>query len=118
MRVLAEYVDIADESPAGPGEAVMDAEATGPVLQIRSVRPGDRIRPLGMGGKKKVQDLLVDGKVPRWERARIPLIVDAEGRVLWVVGQRVSEDARVTAVTKRAVRLRVLPVGAAATPFG
>jgi tRNA(Ile)-lysidine synthase len=117
VRVLAEYVDITDEPPAGPREAVMDAEATGPVLRIRSVRPGDRIRPLGMGGKKKVQDLLVDGKVPRWERARIPLIVDAEGRVLWVVGQRVSEDARVTAATKRAVRLRVLPVGAAATPF-
>lgn len=111
VRVSAEYVDDAAANAAGPAETVMDADVTGSLLRVRPVRPGDRIRPLGMRGEKKVQDLFVDGKVPRWERSRIPVIVDEQDRVLWVVGQRVSEDARVTTETKRAVRLRVVPVG-------
>ncbi|MGH2348598.1 MAG: tRNA lysidine(34) synthetase TilS [bacterium] len=98
-----------------PGEAILDADVVGSALRIRSIRPGDRIRPLGMKGKKKVQDLLVDQKVAQWERGRIPLIVDAHGRILWVVGQRISEEARITDRTKRAVRLRVLPLEARVT---
>jgi tRNA(Ile)-lysidine synthase len=115
VRVRADIVDPADGEIHPPGEALLDADAAGPVLRIRSWRPGDRIRPLGMKGKRKVQDLLVDQKVPRWERGRIPLIVDARGRILWVVGWRISEEARITERTKRAVRLRVLPLEARAT---
>jgi tRNA(Ile)-lysidine synthase len=91
----------------------LDADAAGALLRIRPRRPGDRFRPLGMTGKKKVQDLLVDRKVPRWERARVPILVDAQDRILWVVGQRVAEVARVGETTTRAVRLRVRPVNAA-----
>jgi tRNA(Ile)-lysidine synthase len=118
VRVRADIIDPADGTIQTPGEAILDADATGSLLRIRSWRPGDRIRPLGMKGKRKVQDLLVDQKVPRWERGRIPLIVDAHGRILWVVGQRISEEARITERTKRAVRLRVLPLEAPVTAAG
>jgi tRNA(Ile)-lysidine synthase len=46
-----------------------------------------------MSGEKKLQDFFVDAKVPRQERARIPLLL-AGGRIAWVVGQRVAEDFR------------------------
>jgi len=62
-------------------------------LTLRKWRPGDRFRPLGMSREKKLQDFFVDTKVPRPERARIPLLV-AGGRIAWVVGQRISEDFR------------------------
>ena len=48
-------------------------------LVVRGRRPGDRMRPIGLGGTKKLQDLLVDRKVPRGERDRIPVVVDASG---------------------------------------
>ncbi len=60
-------------------------------LRIRTRRDGDRIR-LERGGHKKLQDLFVDRKIPRWKRDRIPLVVDADDRVLWVVGIRRSAD--------------------------
>jgi tRNA(Ile)-lysidine synthase len=62
-------------------------------LALRGWRPGDRFRPLGMSGEKKLQDFFVDAKVPRQERARVPLLL-VGGRIAWVVGQRVAEDFR------------------------
>ncbi len=62
-------------------------------LSLRSWRPGDRFRPLGMSGHKKLQDFFVDAKVPRFERERIPLLLSGE-RIAWVVGHRIAEDFR------------------------
>ena len=59
---------------------------------------GIRFRPLGMGGRgRKLQDFLVDRKVARADRDSLPLVVDGDDRIVWVVGQSVAEDFRVTA---------------------
>ena len=57
-------------------------------LAVRSRKPGDRFRPLGMGGQQKLQDFLVDRKVSRSERDTLPLVVDSDDRIVWVVGHR------------------------------
>lgn len=93
-----------------PDDVVLDAAAAGSELRIRSWRRGDRFTPLGLRGKKKVHDLFVDEKVPRWERGRIPLLTDAQGRILWVVGRRIADAGRVTDATRRVVRLRARPL--------
>jgi tRNA(Ile)-lysidine synthase len=64
----------------------------GPLL-VRAWRPGDRFRPLGLAGRKKLQDFFVDAKVPRAERARVPLVL-AGDRIAWVVGHRIAEEFR------------------------
>ncbi len=66
-------------------------------LMVRSRRPGDRIQPAGLGGTKTLQDLMVDRKVPRDERHRIPLVVDASGRIVWVVGLAVAAHVAASA---------------------
>ena len=53
-------------------------------LTVRNRRPGDRVAM--SGGTRKVQDLMVDAKIPRSERARVPLVVAADGQILWVIG--------------------------------
>lgn len=55
-------------------------------LKVRSVRPGDRIAPVGMAGRKKLQDLFVDAKISRQERQIYPVIVSLSGEVVWVPG--------------------------------
>jgi tRNA(Ile)-lysidine synthase len=71
------------------------ASAVQAPLVVRSRLPGDRVRPAGMGGRrKKLQDLFVDRKVPRGMRDTVPLVVDAGGRIVWVVGEAVGEDFR------------------------
>jgi tRNA(Ile)-lysidine synthase len=77
-------------------QAVLDAAALGRHLTIRAWQPGDRVQPLGLGGRKKLQDVFVDRKVPRDERPYVPIVVDAQGRVAWVAGHVVGEPFRVT----------------------
>jgi len=91
--------------PADARSAVFDADALPPALEVRSVRPGDRIHVLGVG-TRKVQDVLVDAKVPRETRASVPLLV-GDGRVLWVAGLARSSVALVGPETSRVVQADV-----------
>ena len=86
-------------------EAWLDADAIGPVVVVRSRRRGDRLRPLGLGGEKKLQDILVDAKVPLEERDSVPVVCAAWG-VAWVVGQRMDERAALREGSRCALRLR------------
>lgn len=76
-------------------------------LAVRSRRPGDRFRPLGAPGGRKLQDFLVDRKVARDERDALPLVVDGRDRIVWVVGQSVAEDFRVTDPSQGVLLLKV-----------
>ena len=62
-------------------------------------------------GRKKVQDLFVDRKVPRAERHRIPILESVDGRIVWVAGHAVGGDFRVTRATKSVVVLSFEPLG-------
>jgi len=66
----------------GPGVPVGAAPAP---LLVRARMPGDRVGPES-GPSRRVQDVLVDAAVPVESRAAWPLVADARGRVLWVVG--------------------------------
>jgi tRNA(Ile)-lysidine synthase len=76
-------------------------------LTVRSRQPGDRFRPVGLGGEKKLQDFFVDRKVPRDERDRIPLVVDARDRIVWVAGHAVDDEFRVTDPAQSVLLLRL-----------
>ncbi len=95
----------ASGTPAVPlsasGEAVaVAAHDVSPPLVVRNWHPGDALRPLGMRGRKKLQDLFVDRKVERRCRRRVPLVTDRAGGIVWVVGLTVSEDFRITPATE------------------
>ena len=85
-------------------EAVIAVEAVVGKLRVRNVRPGDRITPFGMLGCKKLQDIFVDKKISRADRARAAVVTDDE-KILWVVGFVASELGKVTERTQRAIRL-------------
>ena len=74
--------------------AYMDPKALGDRLRVRVRQPGDRFQPLGIEGKKKLQDFFTDDKVPRDWRDRVPLLVAQQG-IAWVVGYRIAHWARV-----------------------
>ncbi len=96
---------------AGRPTAHIDRAAAAPGLAVRNWRPGDWMRPLGLGGRKKLQDVFVDGKLPRQSRRRLPLVVDAQDHVVWVPGLALDDAARVTADTKAVVVLTMFQVG-------
>jgi tRNA(Ile)-lysidine synthase len=88
---------------------IFDADKITFPLTARPRKDGDFFYPSGFGRRKKLQDFFVDEKVPRDERARIPLIVSGED-ILWVVGYRGDERFRVTGDTKNILRLEVKKV--------
>ena len=87
--------------------AHIDLAAVGHGLVVRNRRPGDRMRPVGLGGSKKVQDILVDRKVPRAERDTIPVVTDTQERIVWLAGHALSEEFRVTEGTKAVIILKL-----------
>jgi tRNA(Ile)-lysidine synthase len=75
----------------GPDLAVLDPAALGSSVTVRSWRDGDRMRPIGLGGTKSLQDLFTDRKVPRSLRHSLP-VVEAGERIAWIAGVAVSEE--------------------------
>ena len=84
----------------------LDAESITPPLVIRSIRPGDRFRPLGMRGRKKVGNYLTDKKVPAIFRDEIPVICDQNG-IVWLVGHQIDDRVKQTSATKKVLSIDV-----------
>jgi len=100
-----------DRWPTELTEAVFDLDELPGNLDVRNFRPGDRFRPLGMSGHKKVKDLLIDSKVPLSIRATLPLLA-MEQEVLWIPGYARSGIARVSEKTHSILRIKLVSIGA------
>ena len=84
------------------------AAVAGRDLVFRSWRAGDRMKPLGMAGSKKLSDIFTDLKVPRAERnARI--VVECGGEIAALAGWRVSRDFAVEGPKAPSLRIRFRP---------
>ena len=88
-------------------EAWLDAAQVGGLLRVRTRLRGDRFVPLGMTGAKKLQDFLLDARVPARLRDRVPLVVTEENAIVWVAGYRIDARYRITAQTRQVVHLRL-----------
>ena len=75
-------------------------------LTVRNIRPGDRFRPLGLSGTKKVGDFLTDRKVPPVYRDEIPVVSDNEG-IIWLVGYEIADRVKIDNKTKKVVSIEV-----------
>ena len=87
------------------GRVMVDASGIGSQLIVRYRRPGDRLQPLGAPGRRKVQDVLVDRKVPRDDRDGLPIVTTVSGEIVWVAGEVLADPFRVTPLTKSVVVL-------------
>lgn len=80
--------------------AYLAADNLKPPLSVRIRRPGDRMRPHGGPGERKLQDVLVDARLPRRLRDRLPVVCDRDGRILAVLPVRAAQAAVVDSQTK------------------
>ena len=94
--------------PRERDRVAFDLAGLPPRLLVRGRRRGDRFRPFG-GGDRRLKSFLIDAKIPRWDRDRLPL-VDAGRDILWVAGVRRGAAAPVTARTGTVVELRLVPL--------
>lgn len=78
----------------GRKTVLFDAEAVPFPITIRSPRPGDRFRPWGMEGSRRLKKVLIDLKIPAAKRHGVPLVVKGDA-ILWIPGIRRSREAPV-----------------------
>jgi tRNA(Ile)-lysidine synthase len=95
----------APAAPA-PDAVAFDLERLALPLRVRTPRPGDRMRPRGGRGSRKLSDLLIDAKVPRPRRPGLSLLEAADGTILFVPGLRPSEAGRPDSSTRRWIQVR------------
>jgi tRNA(Ile)-lysidine synthase len=100
--------------PAGAGVAgdaggevgTLDADRlrSGP-LTVRAWRAGDRMRPLGLGGSRSLADLFTDRRIPRAQRASLPIVL-SDDEIAWIPRVATAEPFRVRRDTRRLAVLR------------
>ena len=59
-------------------------------ITIRQRQPGDRMSLKGTTGTKKIKDVLIDQKVPLYQRDEVRVVCDAKGDVICFLGYRDS----------------------------
>lgn len=105
-RVTSGTMKVAALRKTPAHRAYFDLEAITPPVVLRSFRAGDRFFPLGFVGTKKIKDLFIEKKIPRFLRGRIPILESAEG-VLWVLGIRQSDRAKIGRKTRKILTLDI-----------
>jgi len=87
--------------------ADFDLYKTGTELFVRQRRSGDKFQPLGMNVPKKLQDFMVDTKIPRSWRDNIPIVCSPQ-QIIWVVGWRIDDRVKTTEASKEILRLEFI----------
>ncbi|MCS7081656.1 MAG: tRNA lysidine(34) synthetase TilS [Bacteroidota bacterium] len=99
------------EWPRDPRRAYVDREALSYPLRLRRWRAGDRFRPLGMRGNKKLSDFLTDLRLSGPARSRV-WVLESAGQIAWVVGWRIDDRFRVRDRDRPCIELVWEPHGA------
>ena len=94
------------EGPDGWYEQWFDLDGLKLPLTVGTWSAGDKIRPFGLGGSKKVKKLFQEKRIPASSRSGVPVVRDARREVLWICGVARSELAPVVMESKRLLRIR------------
>jgi tRNA(Ile)-lysidine synthase len=85
--------------------AYLDLGKIGDKLLVRPRQRGDRFQPLGLSKAKKLNEFMIDAKIPSAWRQRVPIVCSPE-QIVWVVGWRIDERAKVSEKTKKVLQLK------------
>lgn len=103
MQIEADRDVISDMLTKDHDKAIFDAQQLEFPLTVRNRKPGDAMKVMGLNGTKKVKDIFIDEKIPPSLRSRIPVVTDAQDRILWIPGIRRSSIAAVGPQTSSVV---------------
>lgn len=99
--------EVADVRRAGQRIAFFDINKIKFPLIVRNFCPGDRFSPLGMDGTQKLKSFFINNKIPKDQRVKCPLLV-SNGKIIWVVGHRMDNSAKVDPGTRKVLKAEVL----------
>mgnify|MGYP001799378675 CR=1 FL=1 len=89
-----------------PEIAMLDRDKLQFPLQVRDWRPGERFVPLGMKGKKKISDFMIDCKIPLNLKSSYQVLTSGE-EIVWLIGLRIDDRYKLRADTARIFKIKV-----------
>ncbi len=104
MSELLEEGGIREKRP-GYVEYVDLDRVGGDTLILRTWKDGDWFVPLGLGGRKKISDFLIDARVPRYSKRSFPVLTTPGGDIVWLCGKRLDDRFKLTESTRRTGKL-------------
>ncbi|MGM9714378.1 MAG: tRNA lysidine(34) synthetase TilS [Prevotella sp.] len=111
IDMRTETVDASFMPERTPEVASLDADKVKFPLTLRRVRSSDRFVPFGMSGHKLVSDFMTDRKMNVMEKRRQLCLVDATGKIIWLVGQRIHDHYKIGRGTIKALVVRYIARG-------
>lgn len=103
-QLLAEWSDAPLSYSQDFTQVLLDGEFLASELTVRTRRPGDQLRPLGMQGKKKLKTYFIDKKIPQAARENWPLVCSGD-ELIWLPGLIIAEGCQATKKTQKFCRL-------------
>ncbi len=109
LALLTKLISADETGDIGDGKktALINGDKLIFPLSIRSRKNGDYFYPFGMGKRKKIQDYFVDNKVPRDERDAVPLLINGNEEIMWIVGYRIDDRYKIEKNTKKILKCTV-----------
>lgn len=101
-----ERVSAHDEWPKDKHTACLDADLIQFPLKVRNWMQGDSFYPLGMKGKKKLSDFMIDEKIPVNLKSRV-MLFESDHDIIWVAGYRIDNRYKITSNTKHLLIIKM-----------
>ena len=76
----------------------------GKKLRLRLLKNGDCFRPLGMSGKQKISDYLINNKINQFEKLKQTVLL-ADDKIIWLCGHRIDERVKISDTTKKVLSI-------------
>jgi len=109
-RVTADIISLEQMKGTGNNHvAFFDHKKVGGKLSVRPRKTADRFIPLGMDQLKKVGEYMIDTKIPRTWRKRVPVVCSPE-QIIWIAGYRIDDRVKVTNETRQVLRLEFIQI--------
>ena len=86
--------------------AFIDADNLSFPLTLRNRKDGDFFYPLGMNSKKNISDFFIDNKISRIEKDNIPILINSDNKIIWIIGHRIDNRFSITKKTKNIIKLQ------------
>lgn len=106
-KISTQLIDCLQDIKHKHNTVYLDAECIKGGLSIRNRRDGDAMIPFGMKGKKKLKDIFIDNKVPRYKRNEKLILADDEN-ILWIEDFRINELYKITKNSKKYLKIQIM----------
>lgn len=110
IRISLAETEQPSQARMPPSSCLLPVDEVRGGLRVRAWSPGDRMRPFGAPGRRKISDLLGEAGTPRRMRRGWPVVEDEEG-ILWLCGIAASERCRLPEDAGRCLLIRVTEPG-------